>query len=364
MKDLVGKIIVLLYCVFSLMFVSLDGIWVVGLFCIVAAGCLVYVYHDKRVACDLILGIYLILVWIFPHMCFFLPAVGYDAVRGKRWHMGAAAAAVAVVRILPQSKIQLLYILFGGAIAVMIAWQTSKVLDLEEQLKKIRDDSTEKNILLEEKNRSLIEKQNQDIYTATLKERNRIAREIHDHVGHMLSRSILLVAAMKAINSQENMDTTLNQLEDTLHQAMNNVRASVHDLHDESVDLRASIEEIIGGFTKCRCELDYDCGRDIPNEVKFSCIAIVKEALANVMKHSDATHVYIRLREHPGLYQFVIDDNGTTARQGRYESIGESVQDGMGLSNMRERVHALGGNIQIEMKKGFHIFVTIPKGKE
>ena len=50
---------------------------------------------------------------------------------------------------------------------------------------KLRDDSTEKNLLLEEKNHMLVEKQNYEIYTATLKERNRIAREIHDNVGHL-----------------------------------------------------------------------------------------------------------------------------------------------------------------------------------
>ena len=64
---------------------------------------------------------------------------------------------------------------------------------------KLRDDSTEKNLLLEEKNHMLVEKQNYEIYTATLKERNRIAREIHDNVGHLLSRSILITGAAKAV---------------------------------------------------------------------------------------------------------------------------------------------------------------------
>ena len=57
---------------------------------------------------------------------------------------------------------------------------------VEQEYRKTRDDSKERNLLLHEKNRSLIEKQDYEIYTATLQERNRIAREIHDNVGHLL----------------------------------------------------------------------------------------------------------------------------------------------------------------------------------
>ncbi len=59
--------------------------------------------------------------------------------------------------------------------------------------------SEEHTLLLSEKNKALLEKQDYEIYAATLRERNRIAREIHDNVGHVLSRSILMTAACKPI---------------------------------------------------------------------------------------------------------------------------------------------------------------------
>ena len=62
-----------------------------------------------------------------------------------------------------------------------------------------------------------------DIHAATLKERNRIAREIHDHVGHMLSRSILQLGAILAINKDEKLDIPLRGLKDSLDTAMNNI---------------------------------------------------------------------------------------------------------------------------------------------
>ena len=68
---------------------------------------------------------------------------------------------------------------------------------------RLRDTSTELNLVLQEKNKNLMEKQDYEIYLATLRERNRIAREIHDNVGHMLSRSILQMGALITIHKEE-----------------------------------------------------------------------------------------------------------------------------------------------------------------
>lgn len=70
---------------------------------------------------------------------------------------------------------------------------------------------------------------------ATLNERNRIAREIHDNVGHLLSRSLLQVGALQVVNRDETVRQGLDTMRDTLSGAMDSIRRSVHDLHDESV---------------------------------------------------------------------------------------------------------------------------------
>ena len=102
--------------------------------------------------------------------------------------------------------------------------------------------------MLEKKNQDLLEKQDTEVYLATLKERNRIAREIHDNVGHMLSRSILMVGALKTVNQAENLKVPMEQLDQTLNEAMTNVRQSVHDLHDESVNLKEVMESLAEEF--------------------------------------------------------------------------------------------------------------------
>lgn len=91
---------------------------------------------------------------------------------------------------------------------------------------------------------------------------------------------------------------------------MDSIRKSVHDLHDESVSLDEAVKSLIKGFTFCPVSYRYDCTGEVPREVKYSFISITKEALSNTMRHSDATHVSVLIREHPALYQLCIEDNG------------------------------------------------------
>ena len=111
-------------------------------------------------------------------------------------------------------------IVAGLAAAVLLYRRTRRLNELEQEYKRARDDSRELTLMLEKKNQDLLEKQDTEVYLATLKERNRIAREIHDNVGHMLSRSILMVGALKTVNQAENLKVPMEQLDQTLNEAM------------------------------------------------------------------------------------------------------------------------------------------------
>lgn len=273
-------------------------------------------------------------------------------------------------------------IVAGLAAAVLLYGRTRRLNELEQEYKRARDDSRELTLMLEKKNQDLLEKQDTEVYLVTLKERNRIAREIHDNVGHMLSRSILMVGALKTVNQAENLKVPMEQLDQTLNEAMTNVRQSVHDLHDESVNLKEVMESLAEEFRFCPVQLTYDMGYDIPKEIKYSFIAITKEALNNVMRHSNANEVKILAREHLGLYQLIIEDNGTSDERIRpngdreeyaeKESAGKTENarktentesSGIGIENMKKRVRMLGGTIQIQKETGFRIFITVPKNE-
>ncbi|WP_253288596.1 sensor histidine kinase [Blautia sp. MSJ-19] len=245
--------------------------------------------------------------------------------------------------------------LLGSLTAAILEKKTRKYNKKDNEIRRIMDTGEEKTILLSEKNRALAEKQNSEIYAATLRERNRIAREIHDNVGHVLSRTILLTGAIRAINKDPNLDNLLTGLDGSLNSAMNSIRSSVHDLHDDAINLEETIKNIISDFKRENVEMEYDMSEIIPSNIKYCFISITKEALSNADKYSNATRIKITMREHPAMYQLCIKDNGKGCRDYAENSTG------IGLKNMQERVTALNGTLQIDGEKGFQIFIIIPK---
>ena len=300
------------------------------------------------------LGICTACMAFIPEFCFFFPAFTCKASQKKQWFFPVIGAIIALGQFLEGR-----FTLAGLSLSLVsasIAWysgeKSRKLEACRQELLSHIDSSREYSLLLEEKNKALREKQDYEIYTATLRERNRIAREIHDNVGHLLSRSILLAGAMKAINREEGLRQPLSDLESSLNTAMTSIRSSVHDLHDEAVDLETASRDLMQQFTFCKAELRYDMSRSVPKEVKYCFLAILKEALNNVMKHSSATLVEVRMKEQPGLYQLIIRDNGPAS----------PIQStGIGLTNMSQRVQELGGIFKIHTENGFEIFITVPR---
>jgi signal transduction histidine kinase len=209
---------------------------------------------------------------------------------------------------------------------------------------------------LKKKNHDLMEKQDYEINLATLNERNRIAMEIHDNVGHLLSRCLLQLGAVMAVNKDYRIKEGLSSIKDTLSQAMTSIRNSVHNLHDDAIDLYSQISGLVAEFDFCPATLDYELDDDIDIKLKYCFIAIVKEALSNIIAHSNATEVRIILHEHPALYQLIIEDNGSS---GEYKP-----DNGIGLRNISDRVNSFNGNININTENGFRIFISIPKIKQ
>lgn len=287
-----------------------------------------------------------------PLLVPFLPLLFYELVLNNGWYLWSIVLLCAFALIPPQSLSWLFLYFLLFLLAFALKSKTLRLLHLEKAFKQLRDTSTEYNLLLQQKNQELIKQQDYEIRVATLKERNRIAREIHDNVGHMLSRSILQAGALIAINKDKQLEEPLSSLKETLASAMNSIRESVHDLHDDSIDLKSSLYTLLQNFTEYEVHMEYDMGTVLPKNVKYCFIAIAKEALSNISKHSNATRINLIAREHPSFYQLIVEDNGSDI----------SVQNtGIGLENMQERVEQLHGRFSFSTEHGFRIFISIPK---
>ena len=301
------------------------------------------------------MGAFIVMAIAIPDhaLMLFLPLLVYDCVRMRSWKAGVITGIGG----------RFLLWCFALILAAILSVRTKRSLRLAQEVIHLKDSSTELRLVMQKRQQDLLEKQDYEIHLATLQERNRIAREIHDNVGHMLSRSILQMGALQTIYKEDPLHGQLSAINDTLSQAMNNIRESVHDLHNESLDLQQALREVTDEFKeKYEIAFTYDMSAEIPRNVKYCFLAIVKEALANVVRHSNATRVTLYFCEHPGFYQMLVEDNGTQIAVDESRIERETV-GGIGLSNMRERVEALGGMISFRTEKGFAIHISVPKEK-
>lgn len=352
MKDLLDKIILFICCfTVYLLWPEWGGNVTPVLIAVIIGSFLSY--FDQAKVRTAFTAAAVALSLLLPGLTVFLPMICYDLLL-SRYQWLCLSALVPLVPLwhsapLPISAVTTMLLLGSG----YFKYRAMALEKLKNDYYDMRDTTRELAMQLKQQNLDLLEKQDYEINIATLNERNRIAREIHDNVGHLLSSSILQVGALLTVNKDELVKGNLLVVKDTLDEAMNRIRASVHDLHDESIDLYAQIFELVKKFTFCKVDCDYDIKNTPNKKTEYAFISIVREALSNIIKHSDATLVSITFREHPALYQLIISDNGTVKSF--------DMESGIGLKNITERIDALGGNIHITIHNGFHIFISVPK---
>ena len=257
----------------------------------------------------------------------------------------------------------------------------------------VRDDLQERTLLLEAKNRDLLERQDYEVQVATLAERARIAREIHDNVGHQLTRVKLQTDALAIVHAADPTAAAgFQNVGRSVDEALSLVRASVHDLHDDSFDLglqaHKAADAIMRG-SSVRVAVEVSC-EHVPANVGTCLLAVIREAMSNALRHGRAEKIEVHCLEHPALWQLsVLDDGGTadsmaaadmvagatvtgapagdghgassdpTAASGQFHT-----SDGMGLASMRERVEALSGSFSAGPRRdsaGWRVFASIPK---
>lgn len=234
-----------------------------------------------------------------------------------------------------------------------------KMIIYKNQLHRTRDDSIELEEILKNKNKALLMEQDQQVHLATLAERNRIAREIHDNVGHLLSRAILLLGAISTVNKDEAIAPQLKMLSDTLDESMEKMRSSVHDLHDDSIDLEKNINEILNELKGFTVNTELDLEEAFPTNVKLSIIGILKEAVTNIIKHSNGNSVSVILHRNYSFCTLSITDNGTLTTEQK-EGISSENFDGIGLTNIKNRANSLGGEAYFYLNDGFTVFARLP----
>jgi signal transduction histidine kinase len=188
---------------------------------------------------------------------------------------------------------------------------------------------------------------------ATVQERNRIARDIHDSLGHTLTAlNVQLQTAVKLwpFNSSE-AKSFLTQAQQLGKLAIQEVRQSIQTLRadtQETESLENSLESLVEEFrqgTGITIVTNIKININLSTELVKNLYRIVQEALTNIAKHAQASVVFIQLQTTPGKVTLFIDDNGEGF------SVTSDIK-GFGLQGMQERVAFLQGTFRVSSQPG------------
>jgi signal transduction histidine kinase len=223
---------------------------------------------------------------------------------------------------------------------------------------------TSKMALDEAKGREEIVRINQELLSSrTLlaeasrqRERLRIAQDLHDLMGHQLTTLHLNLEALSRTPLTSGAKQVLEQSRETVNHLFDDVRSAVSALRDdETGDFEQAVQQLLSPLPGVEIHLNVHGPLRLENpEITKTGLRCLQEILTNTLRHAQAQNIYILLESSTEGLLIQTRDDG----QGS-----EHLKAGHGLTGMRERVEALGGQVQVTSKKGegFMVNVRIPR---
>jgi PAS domain S-box-containing protein len=216
--------------------------------------------------------------------------------------------------------------------------------------------------------RKVIEKARRDlshnILEAQEKERQRVARELHDGVNQLLSSTKHRLHSIETrLTGQKAIRRNVIQVRDLVERTIGEIRSISRNLRPSELDdlgLTPAIRTLGAEFSKrTRIRVDFalaDPTRPLTSEVELTIYRIVQESLSNVEKHARATRVHLELTQSRGQVGLHVRDNGRGFVEGGTNG------SHWGLINMRERASYVNGTIEVQSQpgKGTTIELKVP----
>jgi len=195
-------------------------------------------------------------------------------------------------------------------------------------------------------------------------ERHRLSRELHDDIGQLLTAAKLQSEWLKQ-RMPEELQGQCAILCDTLNETLDKVRdvsAILNPRQLASLGLEASLRaHLLKTLANAPVKWSLDCQQrmtGIPEEMSVAVFRITQEAVTNILRHSRATNLLVRLQRLPDGLTLLISDDG----QGFAPATHPGREGQRGMAGMSERVEQLGGTLEVtsEAGKGTHIEARFP----
>lgn len=193
------------------------------------------------------------------------------------------------------------------------------------------------------------------------RERKRIAREIHDTLGHALTG---ISAGIDAVKVLVDIDTNrakeqLNNVSVVVRDGIRDVRGSLNKMRPGALEnntLKEALIKIIREYeaiSNLEIHLCYEWDNiDLDIAKEDIVFRVIQESITNSVRHGHAKTIWIELLEEDEAYVMTIHDDGVGFDELRY---------GYGLKQMQERLMIIGGSVHFENRDGFYTYIEIPK---
>ncbi|MEM7611780.1 MAG: sensor histidine kinase [Pseudomonadota bacterium] len=171
-------------------------------------------------------------------------------------------------------------------------------------------------------------------------ERTRIARDLHDLLGHHLT-ALTINLQIAEHQSHGEARERIEQSRSLARLLLSDVREAVSALRDKGeLDFRRALALLVENVPQLSISLDISADLSIDDvEIADAIVRCVQEGITNTLRHADATQIWIKLWQEEGAVQFTIHDDGFTA---------DVPAEGNGLKGMRERLQRVGGRLQLD----------------
>lgn len=215
---------------------------------------------------------------------------------------------------------------------------------------------------LQEAHRQLQEAAIDTMQIAVLEERTRIARDIHDALGHSLTSLIVQLHALKYMlhEGPPQAQEAVHNMLGVAKQSLEDIRSSVHTLASDNTwlglnPLRALVSQV-EKHTGLQVEIITEESEvPLPQQITISLYRILQEAITNTLRHSDAKHLQVIVEMREQDIRLCVKDDGSITRDNK-------IRPGFGLTGIQERIEMLNGTLSYFIREphGFQLEVTIP----
>ncbi len=310
-----------------------------------------YLAHKGLLALQLLLLLYG--VSIAPYMVLLFPLWVYDMVQLKQpWGLLIPMALGIYLEDLEGFWILLLLI----STTAFASYGISTLLEKEQGLQGSFDEERRLRYQLEKQKRDLIRSNKQVQALTEAAERNRIAGEIHDNVGHEIAGVLMqLEVGEKLLEKDPALSKkSIIQAREKLANTLILLRNTVHNLRPKEKSGLQYLKEIIRDFEYGSIHFEHFGDFNRVSSLQYEVLGSnLKEALTNIQKYSRAENIIIKIEVMEKLVRMYIKDDGIGCKT-------LSFNRGMGLKGMKERVENLGGHLSVDGKDGFLVVTILP----